>query len=95
MRTLPSVLAACVPIALAALAGCASLGHPPGPEGDRRLYEAKCGQCHVPFHRDDYTPSQWPGIVAQFGPRAGLTSVQRQRILAYLTRAEAPPAPSD
>lgn len=87
----------------AALAGCAATGPAdpdpapsPAPDGpyadedrraDRSLYEARCGVCHVPFHPQDYARDEWPGIVATFAPRAGLTRTQRTRVLRYLADA--------
>ena len=92
--------AACLLLA-GGLAACASV-YPEGPEGDRQLYEAKCGLCHVPFHPSERTAEEWPALVAQFGPRAGLTRGQRVRVLRHLTSgaagtvvsAEPPGAPS-
>jgi hypothetical protein len=55
-----------------------------GPDGDRLFYEARCGLCHVPWPRADYEPDEWPGIVDDMAPRAGLTQTQRERVLAYL-----------
>ena len=78
------VAGTCLLLAAGLAASCASV-YPPGPEGDRRLYEAKCGMCHVPFHPSEYTPEEWPEIVAQFAPRAGLTKAQRVRVLQHLT----------
>ncbi|MCG3135517.1 MAG: hypothetical protein HMLKMBBP_03208 [Planctomycetes bacterium] len=54
---------------------------------DRALYEAKCGVCHVPFHPADFGRDEWPGIVATFAPRAGLTRAQRARVLRFLEDA--------
>jgi hypothetical protein len=66
------------------VAACASVSFD-GPGGDRRLYEARCGVCHVPFPRDYLEPAEWPGMLDDMGPRAGLTKSQRARVLGYLT----------
>ena len=76
---------------LSACASDASVGVA-GPEADRRFYESRCGLCHVPFHRSDFRPSDWPSIVEHFGPRAGLSTAQRARVVAYLTAPESAPA---
>jgi hypothetical protein len=82
--------------AAAALAACAGTGtsaagagapadaRTSSLEADRELYEAKCGVCHVPFHREDFEPAEWPDIVETFAPRAGLTQAQRARVLRWL-----------
>jgi hypothetical protein len=83
-RVAPSVRLALAPIAAALVVACASQRFD-GPDGDRRFYEARCGVCHVPLPREDYSPSQWPGILDEMAPRAGLTGPQRERVRAYLT----------
>ena len=79
--------------AIGAMSGCATgAGSFDGPDGDRRLYEARCGFCHVPFAREDFDAREWPGVVKKMGPRAGLTGHQRERVLRYLTGPTTPPA---
>lgn len=56
-----------------------------GPDGDRLFYEARCGNCHAPWPRTAYEPQEWPELVDDMAPRAGLTTAQRERILGYLT----------
>ena len=70
---------------LATLAACASSARFDGPGGARRLYEAKCGVCHVPWSKSEFPKGAWPEIVADFAPRAGLNKAHRARILEYLT----------
>lgn len=65
-------------------AGCASTSRFDGPDGDRRLYEARCGFCHVPFAPSDVHPDDWPGIVDDMGARAGLNAAYRERVTRYL-----------
>ena len=50
--------------------------------------------CHVPFHPSEYTAEEWPAIVDQFAPRAGLTKAQRVRVLQHLTSDGEPEAAS-
>ena len=80
----------------AALGACASGGAPgatdTGPDADRHFYESRCGVCHVPFHKGDFAPRHWPAILDLMGPRAGLSSAQRERVLRYLTAPEPAPA---
>jgi hypothetical protein len=83
----PSTLRALAAVALAAaVAACATPGGPAEePDRDKRFYEARCGVCHVPYPREHYEPEDWPGVVDDMGPRAGLTRSQRRRVLDYLT----------
>ena len=77
-------LLAAAGLTLALVAGCASSTRFDGPDGDRRLYEARCGFCHVPFAPADFHPDDWPGLVADMGPRAGLNKTLRARVETYL-----------
>ena len=74
---------------LVAAAGCASTSRFDGPGGDQRLYEARCGFCHVPFAPTDFHPEEWPAIVEDMGPRAGLNQAYRERVTRYLVSAAA------
>lgn len=58
-----------------------------GEGGDRRLYEARCGVCHVPVPRERHDSAEWPKILDVMAPRAGLTTSQRRRVLSYLTES--------
>lgn len=90
-HTTLSLTAAALFAGAAALGACASSGSHPadsGPDADRRFYEARCGVCHVPFHKGDFAPRHWPAILDLMGPRAGLSSTQRERVLRYLTAPE-------
>jgi hypothetical protein len=66
------------------VAACATTT-PAGPDGDRRFYEARCGACHVPYPREHFDADEWPGILEEMAPRAGLSKSQRARVLGYLT----------
>jgi hypothetical protein len=80
-RAVPFALVA---LALCALSACASQRFD-GPDGDRRFYEARCGVCHVPYPRDHMAAHEWPAVLDQMAPRAGLTASQRERVRNYLT----------
>ena len=71
-------------IAAAALSACATTNFD-GPGGNQRLYEARCGVCHIAYEREQFGPDEWPGILDEMAPRAGLTRSQRERVFAYLT----------
>lgn len=71
-------------LATALVAACASQRFD-GPGGDRRLYEARCGACHVPRPREEFSAAEWPRILDMMAPRAGLTGTQRERVSDYLT----------
>ena len=66
------------------LAACASTSRFEGPDGDRRLYNARCGFCHVPFAPSDFHPDDWPAIVADMSARSGLSAEYRARVERYL-----------
>ena len=85
MRLARHLTTAAAALAAAALIGACASARFDGPDGDRRLYEARCGICHVPFAREHYMPEEWPGILDEMGPRAGLTRSQRERVLGWLT----------
>ena len=76
--------AAVVWLGAAVLAACATTNFD-GPGGDQRLYEARCGACHVPLPRAMFRSDEWPRILDEMAPRAGLTRPQRERVFAYLT----------
>ena len=84
-RTLTALGAICLLSGAALVAvGCASTSRFDGPDGDRRLYEARCGFCHVPFAPSDFHPEDWPAIVEDMGPRAGLNTAYRKRVVEYV-----------
>jgi hypothetical protein len=67
----------------AAVAGCASTG-PAGPIDAKAVYEARCALCHPAWDPRDYAPSEWPAIMDEFSPLAGLTRAEHDAVLAYL-----------
>jgi len=89
MRGLALLALAAAAVAPAACAsGAASIPDDGTPASDRRFYEARCGVCHVPFHREAFPADRWPALVEHFAPRAGLTRSQRERVLRWLTARE-------
>jgi len=62
-----------------------------GPGGARRLYEARCGFCHVPYLPRDFGPDEWPRLVDAMAGRAGLTRKARTRVLSYLQQESGAP----
>ena len=89
--TLPTSARLSIALAAAAAATACTSIDVAGPEGDRRLYEARCGVCHVPYPKDEHTAAEWPEVLDVMGPRAGLTKAQRARLLRYLTDAAETP----
>jgi hypothetical protein len=65
-------------------ASCASTNFD-GPDGDRRLFEARCSACHVPPARESHDVAEWPKILDIMAPRARLTAAERGRVLSYVT----------
>jgi hypothetical protein len=72
-------------LAATALAACASTG-PSGPVDAEAVYRARCAMCHPPWSPRDFAPTEWPGFVRKYAPRAGLTPAERDAVLAYLVR---------
>jgi hypothetical protein len=81
-RLLPPLFA--IVAAALVVSACASARFE-GPDGDRRFYEARCGMCHVPWPRSSRTAEEWPSVLNEMAPRAGLSPVQRERVQSYLT----------
>jgi hypothetical protein len=92
LKHLLSFGAAAVTISAAALlAACASPRFD-GPDGDRLFYEARCGVCHVAYPRESHDVDDWPAILDDMAPRAGLGRSQKARVLRYVMAAEIAPA---
>ena len=89
ISTLQTTLAALCVLAGVTLAavGCASTSRFDGPDGDRRLYEARCGFCHVPFAPSDFHPDDWPALVGEMSARAGLSPSYRERVTRFVVSA--------
>jgi len=73
---------------LALTAGCGSMSRFDAPGGAQFLYEARCGgSCHVTYAPGDVHPDDWPAIVDEMGPRAGLNQKYRSRVTDYVVAA--------
>ena len=85
-RTLLSSTAAALLLAglVAGTSACASTSRFDGPDGDRRLYQARCGFCHVPFAPADFHPDDWPVLVADMSARSGLSPAYRERVTRWV-----------
>ena len=91
MRTTGILGVSCL-AAAAALGACASTQPAPAAAtspaeilaSDEALYEARCGVCHVAYHKGDFTPEEWPAIVEMMSSRSGLSASQRVRVLRWL-----------
>jgi mono/diheme cytochrome c family protein len=53
----------------------------------RSLYVRKCALCHDLFEPTEFSAHEWPAYVKRYGPRAGLSAVQRTDVTAYLQAA--------
>jgi mono/diheme cytochrome c family protein len=52
----------------------------------RTLYINNCGSCHQLYSPDDYTATQWKGIMPGMASSARLTSAQTTLVTKYVTR---------
>ena len=52
----------------------------------RALYISNCNACHQLYNPDNYTPTQWRGIVSSMGPRTSMSASDVQLVAKYLTR---------
>ncbi len=69
------------------VAACASLDDYRRPDGSfdgERLYMKRCGSCHEPYPREDYSAAEWTLHVEHYGPRAGLNAEARGAVLKWL-----------
>jgi mono/diheme cytochrome c family protein len=53
----------------------------------RAVYVTECAACHRLYSPADYSPEQWPGIVARMARRASLAGDQAADLLLYLLAA--------
>lgn len=49
-----------------------------------RLYELKCGRCHLAYPPDKYSFEEWKTLVNEMGPLSGLNEEAESLILDYL-----------
>lgn len=52
----------------------------------RELYINNCASCHDLYSPDDYSASQWRGIMSTMGPKTRMTSTQTTLVTKYVTR---------
>jgi hypothetical protein len=57
-------------------------------EQGRTLYINNCGSCHGLYSPDNYSPSQWNGILSSMTPKTSLTSAQVTLVKKYVTRGQ-------
>jgi cytochrome c5 len=48
------------------------------------IYSAKCGQCHGLKVTTDYTADRWITVMQVMAPKARLTDVEKENVLAYV-----------
>jgi hypothetical protein len=49
-----------------------------------RLYDLKCGRCHMAYAPQKYSVDEWITVVKEMGPLSGLTEETESAIMAYL-----------
>lgn len=54
----------------------------------RTFYIDNCGQCHGLYSPDNYTPSQWSGIIINMAPKTGMSSLEILLVTKYVTRGK-------
>lgn len=54
----------------------------------RVIYVDNCGSCHGLYSPDDFSASQWSGIMNSMAPEAGLSSGDKSLALKYVTRGK-------
>jgi hypothetical protein len=57
----------------------------------RRLFVARCIECHTLPIVTRYSASEWPGLVDEMAGRANLKPSQHNAVLAYILAARAQP----
>jgi mono/diheme cytochrome c family protein len=50
----------------------------------KQVYYVKCSKCHEAKSPDLYTADRWVKIVDWMGPRAKITEIEKENILAYV-----------
>jgi hypothetical protein len=54
----------------------------------RVLYIDNCSRCHGLYSPDNFTSTQWSGILSQMGPRTGMTSNELSLVAKYVKRGK-------
>ena len=49
-----------------------------------RLYDLKCGRCHMPYAPQKMSLDEWTTVMKEMGPLSGLNEETEKEILAYL-----------
>jgi hypothetical protein len=49
-----------------------------------RLYELKCGRCHLAYSPQKYSPEEWETVMKEMGPLSGLNEETEKVIMTYL-----------
>ena len=69
---------------------CLMIGLPAylGAQGDlsrgERLYDLKCGRCHMAYAPQKYSVEEWRTVMKEMGPLSGLTEETELPVMAYL-----------
>ncbi len=50
----------------------------------KKIYEKKCGKCHVLHETDEYSQKEWKNILKVMKEKAELTKEQHSLVLGYL-----------
>lgn len=50
----------------------------------KKIYDKKCGKCHVLHETDEYTQKEWKKILKVMKEKAELTKEQHSLVLGYL-----------
>jgi hypothetical protein len=54
----------------------------------RTLYINNCNSCHDLYSPDDYTATQWKGIMGNMGMKTGMMSSQISLVSKYVSRGK-------
>lgn len=54
----------------------------------RALYINNCGQCHGLYSTDNYSSSQWSGIISSMAPKTRMSSSEILLVTKYVTRGK-------
>jgi mono/diheme cytochrome c family protein len=54
----------------------------------RTLYISNCNSCHGLYSPDDYTSTQWKGILGNMAPNTSMSASQILLVTKYVTRGK-------
>src|SRR3972149_9384832 len=93
MATLKSLIMAAIMLAAVLVASGCSVELPEKASKEARLYAARCGICHAPFHPQTLSLKQWKNVIKKMekrveimGVREPLTEEENAVITGYLGR---------